>query len=299
MDLRERDEQRTIKIGVIDLYSNGKEDAIKPFPMRGHNNKSWEDHPDNIIKVIKKLVPNSEVHLVPNTIQGIEYLIEQECALVNISLAGYSESVIYNHLANKAFIVAGAGNSGDKGESWLSIRDYSCGVGAVDKNSEPMYYSAYGKGAIMTVAQEPVIDGETLHGTSFTVPVIAGLLAQWYIWYEDIFECYPSIKETNEFIKLNSADIFEDGKDLKTGYGLLRLPKKFEATEVIVKTGNRLGTKINHIEGETPIDSQVDLLVTPFIHENRTMVGSNGLTSNLGINVHWNSKRFTSHYIRG
>lgn len=298
MNLRERDEKRIIKIGVIDRFSNGKENAIRPFPMSGHFNKSWEDHPDNVIKVIRKYLPNAEIYLVPNTEVGIKYLIEKECTLVNVSLAGYTESVKYNELANKTFLVVSAGNRGDKGESWLAIQDYSCAVGAVDKYLKPMYYSSYGEKAVKTVAIEPVIDGKILHGTSFTGPVVIGLLGQWFKWYENLFKCNPSISEANEFVKVNSADIFEDGEDLRTGYGLLRLPKKFKATEVIVRTGNILATKVKHVEGEQPIDSQVDLLVTPFMHENRTMVGSNGLTSALGINVHWDKENFVSKYIR-
>lgn len=295
MDVRSRIENRKIKIGVIDQFSNGKEDAIKPFPMRGHFNKAWENHPTDTIIVKKFYLPGAEIHLVPNTEEGIKYLIEQKCPIVNVSLAGYTASTLYDELANKTFIVCSAGNSADRyGESWLSLQDYSCCVGAVDKDLEPTYYSSYGKGAVKTVSVEPVINGKTYRGTSFSGPVIVGLLGQWYIWYEDIFNCYPSIAETNEFIKLNSHDIFEDGDDLRTGYGIFRLPKKFKAKQVIVQTGNRIANMLHHVEGEKPTEEVVDLLIKPFLHNSRTMVGSRGLMQLRG-NVHWDG--FRSHYI--
>jgi hypothetical protein len=299
LNLRERNEQGILKIGVVDLYSNGKEDAILPYPMQPHySNDAWTNHADNVIKLIRRFVPNAIIYLVRHDKRGIQYLIDQSVVLVNVSLAGYSPSTIYQELANKAFIVASAGNSGTKGESWLSLQDYSCAVGSVDANLNPMYYSGYGKGAVKTVAMEPILNGKTLHGTSFASPVITGLLAQWKTWYFRTLKCYPSISETNEFIKTNSHDVFEEGNDLRTGYGLLRLPEKFEAEEVIVMVGNQLAVKLYHTEGEMPFQETVDLLEVPFIKNDRTFVPSNGLTSAFGINVHWNQERGTSHYIR-
>ena len=299
MDVRARKENRTIKIGVIELFSNGKENAIKPFNMPTSDIESHNNHADNVIKVIRTYIPNAEIHLVRADKRGIEYLIEQDVAIVNMSLTSTYVKYLEDDLAKTSFLITSAGNTGDKGEGISAMQDYWYAVGAVDSKLNPCYYSSYGYDAVETVAQEPIIEGKILHGTSFTAPVITGLIAQWYIWYFNLFNCYPSVKETYDFIKYNSQDVFEDGKDARTGYGLLRLPKQFKASEVIVKTGNRIATKIKHVEGEQSTEYIVDLLVKPFIHENRTMVGSNGLTSNLGINVHWNNKTRTSHYIRG
>jgi len=300
MNLRARNEQGVIKIGVIDLYGNGREDAIIPFEMQPHAiYQQWTDHAYNIIRVIRSFVPNAEIHLVKKDKRGIEYLIDQGITIVSMSLAGRGEQPLEYLLKGKAFLVCGVGNSGDAGESWSAQQEFWCGVGAVGLTNIPKPYSSFGEGAVMTVAQLPELDGKTMQGTSFTCPVVVGLLAQWYIWYKNEIGCYPSIGETNDFIKLNSHDIFEDGKDLKTGWGLLRLPKKFEATEIIVTEGYRMARKIKHVEGEEDVISDVDLLISPRIIEGRTMVGSRGLTESLGITVYWNDVNHTSSYIKG
>lgn len=297
MDIRKRNEPGVIKIGILDLYSNGKEDAIVPFKMEPHYKyDAWTNHADNIIKVIRSFVPNAEIHLVRKDKRGIDYLIEQGVEIVNMSLAGQYEQPLEYAIANKAFLVCGAGNDGDQGESWSSRQEFWCAVGAVNSNLIPQYYSSFGHGAVKTVAMSPTVEGKILQGTSFTAPVIVGLLAQWYIWYEKEFDCYPSIGETNDFVKLNSQDIFEDGKDLKTGWGLLRLPKQFEATDLVVTAGNRIAKKIKHIEGEKNVVSDHDLLIEPRIINGRTIVGSNGIASGLSMTVHWDG--VNSHYIK-
>ena len=298
MKLRKRNEQGVIKIGLVEMYGTNKEDAIIPYPMKGNNNSSWENHATDVIEIIRQFVPNAEFHLVRGDRRGLQYLIDQECAIVNISLSGTYAKDLEEELSKKSFLIVSAGNDGEEGETLLARQNYSCAIGAVNSQMKPMYYSGYGYGAIVAVAQEPNIDGRIYHGTSFSAPVVTGLLSQWYIWYYNLFDCYPCISETYDFIKFNSADIFEDDYDLRTGYGLLRLPKKFKATAIIVETGNRFATKIKHVEGEKPTISQVDLLVTPFIHNSRTMVGSRGLMESQGINVHWDIESFVSVYIR-
>lgn len=288
--VRSRNYADTIKIGVIELYSNGKELCdYKPFTMSPHPTyQPYTDHADNVIKVIRKYVPNAEIHLVPSTLQGRQYLIEQGIKLVNVSLGGYAANSFYT-LADNAFLVIAAGNDGSEGESQLAQIEKACAVGAVDSNFQPQYYSSYGEGVVKTCAVTGlnIYTGATLHGTSFAAPVITGLLAQWYIWYFNQFNTYPTISQSNEFVIKNSHDIFEDAWDLKTGYGLLRLPKYFEAKKFIFEVGNPIAKEIKYKENEPSTEKNIQLMVTPKLENGRTVVGASDITDACVMSRYW------------
>jgi len=101
-------------IGVIEMYSNGNENAIKPFDMPTHEKESWTNHASNVIAIIKHYVPNAEIHLVPSSKQGIDFLIKNEIKLVNMSLSSYATSW-HKELSTHSFICIAAGNDGAGG----------------------------------------------------------------------------------------------------------------------------------------------------------------------------------------
>ncbi len=290
MDLRSRNCKSAIKIGVIEMYSNGKEDAIKPFDMPGHEKESWLNHADNVIKVIKYYVPNAEVHLVPSSKQGIDYLIEQGIKLVNMSLSSYA-IIWHKDLSKNAFLFVAAGNDGEEGESGVARIDDACAVGAVNSKLEPQNYSSYGKGAVKTCAITGLdkYTGKMLHGTSFASPVLAGLTAQWYAWFEEVFGVYPSIKHTNRFVIENSHDIFEDAWDLRTGYGLFRLPKMFKHKSLELVNG--YGTGIVKTITEVGITSKpFEVVLTPFIKEDRFVTAARDIGNFADMTATWKPK---------
>ena len=297
MNLRERSCKDKIKIAIFESYSNGKEQTIKPFPMHSHERESWTNHADNVSKAILHYLPNAEIHQLPFKTTALQYAIDGNFALVNVSLAiGHVHSK-FAELAKKSFIVISAGNDGADGESNGAQMEDACAVGAIGTNLTPQSYSSWGKNAVKTVA---IVDQKLWGlGTSFASPVVTGLLGQWYCWYYRQFDVYPNISETNDFIKMNSHDVWEDGKDPKTGYGLLRLPEQFSAKELTLKTDSPIGLMKLFRENEPTLVRNIDLNVPPIIIAERTMIGSRDVAEAFELNVIWDEASRTSKYVRG
>jgi hypothetical protein len=297
MDLRERQCKGVMKIGVIEMYSNGKEDAIKPFDMPTHEKESWTNHASNVIAIIKHYVPNAEIHLVPSSKQGIDYLIKNEIKLINMSLSSYA-APWHKELSNHSFICIAAGNDGAEGESGVARIQNACAVGAIKSDLSPQSYSSYGKGVVKTCAITGLdtYTGKMLHGTSFASPVITGLLAQWFIWFKESFGVYPSIRHTNRFIIENSHDVFDDAWDLRTGYGLFRLPKIFEHKSLELKDGEKVAI-INKVTESIVVRSEIDLVLTPFIKEGRFVTSTRDIGDFAEMTVNWEQATKTGVFI--
>jgi hypothetical protein len=302
MDIRKRNmDCLNVKVGFIELYSNGKEEqlgVVKPFEMKTHTMQSYTDHAYNTITVFKSICPNTTVYLVPPSYKGIVYLIENGIKVVNISLK-VLDSVHYDKLADNAFVITSGGNDGAEGEWGLAISERVCAVAAVNDKLIPQPYSSYGKGTIKTCAVVGLNYGTgILHGTSFASPVITGLITQWFSWFENTFGVFPTVKQTNDFIKINSHDVFEDGKDLKTGYGLLRLPKQFEAESFEVKIGSNIGIVKSYIESDCT-EKLIDLLYVPKVDIGRTVMSVADVSVAFNDAIEWNGETKTAKFIRG
>lgn len=288
MNTRERDCKDKLVIGVIELYSNGKEDAIRPFEMRGHENPLFHNHAENTVRKYRERMPNAEIHLVPLNAQGAKHLIDVGAKIVNISLrVAFTPSYLVE-LSKHAFIVKSAGNDADKGELGFATAGIACIVGAVDQNMKPRWYTSFGKGFVTCVAESGyMVNGRRYDGTSAAAPNIGSLLCQWYAWHFKVTGHYPTVEATNLFIRQNSHDIWEDGKDLHTGWGLFRLPHRFEATKIIIEPNNRTAKKIKFVEGEQPKEENVDLLAVPTIANDRILIPLRGVNEGLGLTVDW------------
>ena len=291
MDLRPRTQEGKIKIGVVEIYSNGREDAVRPFDMPGHDRPAWHNHAHHVIEVIRTFVPGAEFHLVPNTREGFEYLRRVGVSIVNVSLQ--SGALLYHReLAEDVFIFVAAGNESERGEHPLARLEKACAVGAVNEDLTPRSYSSWGHGAVKTVAvtgRKWNIDGReiTLPGTSFAAPVCTGLTAQWMPWYKGVTGVDPKPRTTSAFVRQNSHDIWDDGKDLRTGWGLYRLPHRFEASKLIIKPGQRMARRIKYVEGEDPVETSVDLLVPAEVKNDRILIPLRGSTEGLDLTVEW------------
>jgi hypothetical protein len=301
MNLRIRDEVRSIKIAVLELYCSGTENAIRPVEFETIYPSSH--HAEMAVELIRMSVPNAEIFLLPANADGIQWVIDNDIALVNMSATSSYATEMEELMAENSFLVSSAGNNADGGEGWSAKQSFWCAVGAVGRDTMRMEaYSSYGHGAVRTcTVTDFIIPGTNIHsdGTSGACPYFVGQLAQWFIWFEDLFGRYPSTEATYKFIEANSHDIWDDENPLKCGWGLFRLPHKFTATEIVIDValGIPYAKRKDHIEGEGFELSQADLLATPQIINDRTMVGSNGLTSQFGISVVWNNDDKTSHYV--
>ena len=301
MNLRQRDEKGVIKIALFESYSNGKEEGvIKPFPFTTiSNSQAYMDHARNTLSIIRKFVPNAEVYLLPfHSNSARRFVAENDFQIANISLATPAVYPYMEEISEKTFIAQAVGNDGERGEVEGAVWEKCCAVGSVYSLMDPVSSSGHGKGAVDTVAEVGLDYGYgKMYGTSFAAPVITGLVAQYMIWYNRTTGSWPSVNNCVKFVKLNSQDIFEDGKDLRTGWGLLRLPKKFVASKLIITEGERLAKLIEYTEGETDKESMVDLLTNARIVDNRMVAPLRGTANAFGLQVSWDGELHQASFL--
>ncbi len=292
--LRSRRNVPPINIGVFEGFQRGDEDAIIMNSPGWSRTSSSPGHANTVVKIMRRYLPDPEkhrIHLMPPTISSIKYCIDNDIKIVNMSLAGSRmPENREKELAEHAFLITSAGNSGSDGETTAARREHWMAVGAVDRNYRLHNYSSWGLGHVKAVAQP-----ELGNGTSFAAPVVAALLGQWYAWYYEATGVYPNVKQTNNFIRINCHDILADGKDLQTGWGLFRLPWMYEASKVVLTNDSTAAKKYTYTQemnrSTQTKEESITLNVAPKIENNRTLVGSRDSAELFGLNVNWDRSR--------
>lgn len=300
MNLREREENGTIKIALFETYTNGKEDAIKPIDgLLTSPHSSYANHAEDVIKIIKSFLPNAEIILLPfHRAEARKYVVDHKIPIVNISLATPAIYEWMEEIAEHSFIIQAVGNDGSDGEVIGAQWDKCCAVGAVNGMLEPQNYSGYGLGAVDTVAVTGLTYGgdRALHGTSFAAPVVTGLIGQYYIWHKRVTGVYPTPKSAFDFVVRNSHDIWEDGNDLRTGHGLFRLPQEFEVYMIQLYEGSKIGKKITYYENKPSYIEEFDAVVSPQIIGGRLMVSPRGIANAKNMVTGWNDSNPDKKY---
>jgi len=124
-------------------------------------------------------------------------------------------------------VVCSSGNNGEEVDRYPAAYPTTISCGAIDNNLTPSDFHNYGDsltcvnfGQNMPVKNK---DGNWVlkTGTSFSTPLIAATIAL-------IMNKYNLDKpyQVRDYIKENCVDLFEKGKDDKTGYGLLTCDTK-------------------------------------------------------------------------
>ena len=67
--------------------------------------------------------------------------------------------------------------------------------------------------------------GKILFGTSFSCPLVTGMLMLYFEKFKLLNDRFPTSIEALDFVKGNVVDLFSEGHDIKTGYGMFVLPK--------------------------------------------------------------------------
>lgn len=163
-----------------------------------------------------------------NLIQGIQYAIDQNASIINLSLASTAYDTGLNNIIEKAYqrgiiIVVAAGNSGNNITS-PSIsplnndgnKNWVVGVGAVDNRGNRPSYSNYGLGIDVVAPGDNILgynQNNTLEyrsGTSIATAVVSGVLASWRDYYgnlspDDANNLINSSSQSGRLISMNNA----------------------------------------------------------------------------------------------
>ncbi|MGA1050099.1 MAG: S8 family peptidase [Minisyncoccia bacterium] len=169
----------------------------------------------NILPV--KVLDSSGNGYLSDLIKGIQYAIDQNVSIINLSLASTSFDSILNNIIESAYqrgiiVVAAAGNSGisitspnvsplnnDGNKNWV------IGVGAIDNRGNRPSYSNYGLGIDVVAPGDKILgynnvnNSEYRSGTSMAAAIVTGVLSAWRDYYGSL-----NTDEAHNLIKVSS-----------------------------------------------------------------------------------------------
>lgn len=221
-------------------------------------------HGQQVESIIKDIAVNCNTEILDYCQDNFKLRPE----LFNISLTGLTntkkDDLALNEAMNEgATVIVAGGNSGADARHPRTLAGMNTGisVGAIHKNlklkdyveiiknfknSVLAWYSSRGK-FIDVVSYSAHNDfsnsGKKLFGTSFASPVVVGMLALWFEFYKNYFNKYPTHSQSVKFLIENCKDVFEKGRDDKSGFGVFVLPDIYKLKKVyekqVVEKANR------------------------------------------------------------
>lgn len=239
------------------------------------------------VSIIKDMLPDAEIFLLPQNNDGIKWAIANGIHIVNASLWNVNaDDDLEQKLGQNALLTVGAGNttnSPDEGPTAkLSIWTSSSAVELKDQTIHYPWYCSSGAGAIDLVgfSNLEVNNMEDRQpGTSFSNPFNVGLIGQYYDAYNQKFGHFPKPDQARDFIFKIAKPVV--GDRIKEGYGLPILPN-FDTYDFGIQLiiGNN---NINHSGVNVRFDTP------PQIINSRTMIPVSMLRE-IGVKVYWDEK---------
>jgi subtilisin family serine protease len=240
--------QYPIKIAIIDSGTIDS-DYLRPYIGQGYNfldnNNDCVDSYGHGTKVTGILVDLARItglnmELIPlktvtnegrsstdNVIRAINYAVEQDVDIINISMANKNSTpeliaAIQNAQLNNIIIVAGAGNEGQNINLYPASYDNVLSVGSVDKTQNISWFSNYNNKISVVAPGEKIttmeLDGSYgLHsGTSFSTPFVTFEVALLKAKYPELSN--GQITAIMDETEIDKGDI---GKDDYYGNGIV------------------------------------------------------------------------------
>ena len=169
-----------------------------------------------------------------SVIAGIEWSIENNIDIINMSIGISTHSRVFEEVINKAYhngvlVVAAAGNSGfsaDGNVMYPAKYESVIAVSAIDHNNERASFSSTGAEVELTAPGLNILstnsqnDFEFMSGTSMATPFVTGTLALYMEKYP-----YLSHQELRKLLQKNAIDIGAAGRDPLFGYGIVQAPQ--------------------------------------------------------------------------
>ncbi|MEQ6388173.1 S8 family peptidase [Bacillaceae bacterium S4-13-58] len=159
--------------------------------------------------------------------KGIEYAVDQGANIINLSLGSPGEDIdianaIRYAIENGVLVVAAAGNDNQNSDSYTPAgMDNVYTVGAINPLKTKARFSNYGNSVEVAAPGVKILSSvlgnqyEAWDGTSMAAPVVSGVASIMLAQNPDM-----NIAELASILNESAEDILEDGKDLKSGYGL-------------------------------------------------------------------------------
>lgn len=249
---------RPVVVAVVDSgIDNNHADLINRIDSRGYNfvedNQDvfdWDGHGTAVSSIIAAQTDNSlgiagvngqtPVKILPlkaididgygyvsDVIKAIDYAIEAEVDVINLSMGSDCYSDIENEVIQKAIncgitVVASAGNEGYSRYDYPASYPGVISVGAIDRQGNPAKFSNHND-QVDVVAPgveiktcRPGNSYDSLNGTSFSAPMVAGTAAMLKALDQSL---QPDV--ICKIIQETSYDLGSPGRDNYYGYGVV------------------------------------------------------------------------------
>ncbi len=192
---------------------------------------------DSKLYAVKVLDSNGEGYL-SDVMAGVDWAIQNEMDIINLSLGGGKSSPLLESMINKAvnqniLVVAAAGNDGtatggENNVSYPARYEYVIAVGAINQNRQRATFSSTGEAVELAAPGENILSTDNngsynrVKGTSFATPFVSGVAAL-------MKEIEPNLTAAQLRNKLQkeSTDLGTAGRDPWYGFGLVQAPYYF------------------------------------------------------------------------
>ncbi len=179
------------------------------------------------LKVVK-IVDGKPLISLDKVLEALEYAIQKNVDIINISLGNPEYNRLENYKIQKVIskgitVVAAGGNDKDDRLNYPASYDNVISVGSIDENKSRSDFSNFNDKIDYVAPGRSVqtckLDGGygEQSGTSFSSPIVAGLIANLKSLSPDI-----SLSEINQVLQATTIDLGASGKDNYYGYGLIQ-----------------------------------------------------------------------------
>ncbi len=212
------------------------------------DSKSTKGHKKNVCGVARQVAPDVRI-VAFNWFGGgkpqiIDWIInhKDEIDVINCSFSGSVGRAELERLSDLEIpIICSSGNNENENKLVYPARyDWTIAIGAFEEKSDRVAYYSNGSDSLDAVAFTNIYiptDGNVgyimFNGTSCSAPVVSGMLAIYFEYRRKHNLPKLSREETRKFIQFNTRDLYDVGHDLKSGYGLFKLPNPIPKVEEI------------------------------------------------------------------
>ncbi len=186
-------------------------------------------------------------------ISAIQYAIDQQVDVINISLGGAYSSETENYIIQKAIqsgivVIAAAGNQGDSSYFYPASYDNVISVGSISSNHVRSSFSNFNNKITVVAPGEAILtttnngNYSARYGTSFSSPIVAGIAA--------VMKGIDPEMDASDFkqlLSVTSKDLGTVGRDIYYGFGSVDMNQA--VTKALSTTRQKQGNlpgNINH-----------------------------------------------------
>ena len=217
--------QKLDYLGISAFHKKGYKGAGIKIASRESDKTT---HGAMVADILKQIAPDADIVLKENYQKGTDADIYTTSSFYASDTYKQHKETAAKLYGEDVLLCCAVGNEGDSSQTELSKNECWTSIGACDlENSIPkrMYYSSITPDLdFVSLTNMETKDGK-FTGTSCATPVFASMCALVQEYFKDKIGRKLTNRELLDFVKYNCIDLYEVGRDDKTGYGIFVLPE--------------------------------------------------------------------------